>query len=225
MVNYYNKTDIALTIVALLVLLIVTISASYAYFASGLDTGNGLVLNSTTSTAPTFMAYAADPISLMVEAADMATPSTTASKTDVGSIVATLASPDQGKTVSCTYDIELVWDTEDQYTIPTATLGGDYPYEISLSGTQVVQGDNSGHVYSKSTLNETNLTDFTWIGSAGSIGRNTKVITGAEIYSNSVQKTTITWNFSLNFYSLPTDQSDLAGKNYGAHLSVTNVLC
>lgn len=222
---YYNKSNLILTAIALLTLLVVTVSATYAYFTSKAEINSTLKLNTITSSAATFTAYTLDQISLDVTADDMFTPSAIASKTDNGNVVAVLSSPMEGSTVHCTYDIELIWDTTDQYITPTATLSGDYQYEISLKGTQNVSGDTTGHTYTVSSLNETNLTSFTWSGTAGTIGRKAKVITGAEIYSKSTSATTATWTFTVNFYTLPTDQSDLAGKSYGAHLAVTNVVC
>lgn len=219
-----DKINTYTSIFAILMLLIVTINATYAYFTSKIDYGNGLSFNITTEDTPTFTAYAADQLSLNVTAADMASSSTTASKTDTASIIATLASSSTS-TVFCTYDIILVWDSANQYTTPTTTLTGDYKYEISMLGLQTITNDKTGHNYSVTTLNETNLTAFTWTGTAGTVGRSATIIKGAEIYSNSTTPTQAKWDFTINFYSLPTDQSALLGQNYGAHLAVTNVVC
>lgn len=213
------------SIFAIIMLLIVTINATYAYFTSKIEVGNGAHLNVTATAAPTFMAYASDQLALNVTASDMASASNTPSVTDSASIIATLSSSDNSTTVYCKYDIVLVWDTENQYTVPTSTLTNEYKYEISLLGNQTVTGDTTGHAYSVTKLNETNLTSFTWSGSAGVIGRNATVISGAQIYSNSTTPTQAKWDFTVNFYSLPTDQSALMGQNYGAHLAVTNVVC
>ena len=222
---YNNKTNIILTISALLVLLLVTISATYAYFNSNVQDSNALNVGIEASSAPTFTAYTLDQITLDVKSNDLFTPSTTASKSDTGQVVASLASGKNGDQVFCTYNIELVWDSTDQYIAPVGTLDNTYKYEISLKGNQVVSGDTTGHSYTVTTLNETNLTNFVWEGAEGAVGRKTNVVTGAEIYSRSTTATTATWTFTLNFYTLPTDQSDLMGKNYSAHLGVTNVVC
>ena len=220
---YKNKTNIVLTCISLAVLLVVTIIASYAYFTSTANITNNLKMNTTTMAAATFTAYAQDQIELNIGAEDMIEASSSPKKSDAGSIVAKLSSPEEGISVFCTYDIDLVWDTTDQYSAPTTTLSGNY--EISLLGSQTVSGDTTGHVYNVNRLTETNLTDFTWSGTVGAVGRKAKVISGAQIYSKSVAETTATWNFTLNFYSLSTDQSSIAGRNFGAHLAVTNVVC
>ncbi|MBE6155484.1 MAG: hypothetical protein E7164_01860 [Firmicutes bacterium] len=220
-----ERINIPLTAISLMSLLFITISASYAYFSSKAQGDITVNTNVTTVDAATFTAYTLDAIELNVTSEDMFSSSTTPAKSDNGTIVASLASPQENITVNCSYDIELIWDTTDQYTSPTTTLAAPYPYEISLLGTQSVSGDTTGHTYTVSSLTETNLTGFTWNGTIGEVGRSAKVISGAQIYSKSLNATTATWNFTLNFYSLPTDQTAITGKNYGAHLAVTNVIC
>ncbi|MBQ6841524.1 MAG: hypothetical protein IJO63_05365 [Bacilli bacterium] len=220
-----SKTNIVVTGLALLMLLLVTVSATYAYFSGNQNLGNGLTVGAETDAPASFTAYTADQIALNVSAEDMAVASTTPAVTDNGKVIALLSSSSEDSVVHCTYDIELVWDSTTQYTVPSMTFNSDYKYELSLKGTQSVSGDTSGHTYTVTTLNETNLTDFTWSGSAGTVGRKAKVVTGAEIYSKSLTATTATWNFVLNFYSLPADQDDITGKSYNAHLTVSNVVC
>ena len=205
-------------------LLVVTINATYAYFA-GNQSLNTLKVEAHTDAPASFTAYTADQISLNVKSENMAIPSTTPTVTDNGKVIAMLSSSSEGSEVSCTYDIELIWDTTSQYSTPSMTFNNEYKYEISLLGSQSVSGDTTGKIYPVTSLTETNLTNFSWSGSAGAIGRKAKVITGAKIYSKSLSATTATWNFVLNFYSLPTDQSGITGKNYGAHLAVANVVC
>lgn len=221
-----NKIDFFITGASILLLLFVTISASYAYFSSRFN-GDSISLNVTTNTseAATFTAYAVDQIEFNVTAEELYTPSATPAKSDNGQVVVVLASPTEGKTVHCTYDILFTWDTTDQYTSPSTSLTGDTKFEISLLGHQEVTGDNTGHTYTKTSLAETNLSNFTWIRAAGEIGRYSRIVSGAEIYSNSTNQTKITWTFTLNFYSLSADQSGLMGKTYGAHLGVGNVVC
>lgn len=220
-----NKSNIILTSVALIALLLVTISATYAYFSSKTDNNTSLNVGAEMIIGTAFTAYTLDQLELNVTTADMFEPSTSAAVTDTGKVVVTLSSPRENMEVSCSYDIELVWDTTDQYLTPTTTLQGNYLYELSLAGTQEVIGDTTGNTYSVSKLNETNLTSFTWAGTEGAIGRKAKVITDAQIHSKSTEVTSATWTFNLNFYSLPTDQSALGGKNYAAHLTVSDVIC
>jgi len=220
-----NNTNLFITGCALIMLLLVTISASYAYFNSKFNNNGTLNINTTTSEAATFTAYTLDQIEFNVTEDDLKEPSLTAVKNDAGQVVAVLSSPVEGKTVHCTYDIEFIWDTENQYTVPSMIFNNEYKYEISLQGSQSVTGDTTGHNYNNNLLRETNLTDFTWTGTAGSIGRRSKIISGAEIYSKSASQTKATWSFTLKFYSISADQSNLMGKSYGAHLAVTNVVC
>ena len=207
-----------------IVIIVLTINAAYAYFTADVQIDNGALLNVTAPEAPTFVAYAVDKLELRVSAENLIEASTLPSASDVAELKATLSSAD-GQTVSCKYDIVMVWDSATQYVNPTTTLSGDYKYEISLKGLQTITNDTTGHSYGVTNLSETNLTAFTWSGNAGTIGRAATLIKGAEIYSNSTTPTEAKWQFTINFYTLPTDQSALLGQNYNAHLAVTNVVC
>ena len=203
---------------------VLTINAAYAYFTSQIEIDNGTIINVNAPVMPTFMAYASDKLELNVTSSDLLEANALPVVSDNASIIASLSSAN-GDTIHCKYDIIIAWDTTNQYTVPTTTLSGEYKYEISLQGKQTISNDTTGHTYSVTQLNETNLTALTWVGNAGTIGRKATLIQGAEIYSNSTTATQAKWDFTINFYSLPTDQSALLGKNYSAHITVTNVTC
>lgn len=200
-------------------LLLITISATYAYFNNDIKNTNSLFVDIEAGTAPAFTAYTIDQITLDITGSDLLETNISPVKSDNGRVVATLTSGKEGELVYCTYDIELVWDSIDRYTFPAGILDDTYKYEISLMASQTVVGDTTGHNYLINSLNETNLTDFSWENG------NANVIRGAEIYSNSTIATNVNWDFTLNFYALPTSQNALMGKNYSAHLGVTNVVC
>ena len=221
------KKNLVFMIVSAIVLLSVVISATYAFFVSGsIDTTNNTTINaSTPNKMATFMSYSTNPLDLSIEINDMMEASTTAAKSDEGNIYVTMSSPTNNDTVYCTYSIDFVWDSTDQYTSSSMILNGTYPYELSISGSQSIMGDSTGHVYDNKNLSETNLTALTWTGNAGTVGRSARLVENAVIYSNSTTATTALWNFNLRFYSLPVAQSGLFGKTLSAHLVVSDVIC
>ena len=221
-----KKKELIYTIIASCVLILLVSAVAYAYFGETINNENTVNLVITTpERLSSLTAYSTNPLSLNITADDLSEASTTAVKTDTGDIIVKLSAPANGQTVYCTYDIEFVWDTTDQYTTPSMTLNNDYKYEISLSGSQNIVGDLSGHQYTNVNFTERDLSSFSWTGTAGTIGRKATIVSGATIYSNSTTDTTSTWTFNLNFYSLPVHQSSVLGKNLSAHLTVANIIC
>ena len=110
---------------------------------------------------------------------------------------------------------------------PTTTLpvNVNYPYELSISGTRTTTGDTTGISYTNKNVTETNLSNLTWTGNAGTVGRYSKIVSGAEIHSKSTTATVTTWTYTMNFYVLPTNQNALSGKEFGLNLIVDNVSC
>ena len=221
-----NKKETVYSVIAMIILMVFIFIATYAYFAGIIQNDNIVNFNTTTPEAlASFTAYSTNPLALNISLDDLSNTSTNAVKTDTGDIIVQLSSPSSSKTVYCTYDIEFVWDSTDQYVTPSMTLEGDYLYEISLSGSQSIVGDTSGHEYANINFSETDLSTFSWNGSSGVAGRKAIIVNDATIYSRSATDTTATWTFTLNFYSLPVKQESVLGKNLAAHLTASNIIC
>lgn len=222
------KKNNAILITTITLMLVLVFSATYAFFSTGtLNITNSSLLNTTLpSSTSTFTSYSNNPLALNVKLEDMVNASNVASVTDEGDLIVKLSSPAAGDQVYCTYDIRYIWDSTNQYTTPTQTLTSAYPFELSILGTATAVGDTtSSYTYSSKNLAENNLSSFTWNGTSGTAGRYATLISGAKIYSNTTSGTTVTWDFSLKFYTLPNDQSALVGKNYTGHLSAANIIC
>ena len=220
------KKNVIVNISILLIfMLFLVISASYAYFTSNINTTNITKVNTNLASADaTFMAYSTDPLSISAELSDFMTASASPVETDNGVIVVKLSSSTAGQVAHCTYDVRFVWDSTTQYTTASQTLSSG-TYELSILGSRTTTGDTSGHSYASKNLSETNLTNLTWNGTAGTAGRYATLVSGAEIYSNATTDTTTTWTFTINLYSLSGNQSSIINKNYQAHLAVTNIVC
>lgn len=219
--------SLSLIIVSLFFLTLV-ITASYAYFASRVDTEGGSIEASilTTDDKPAFKANVGDTLSLNINIEEMSTASTDPLQTNTSTIGVTLSGGTPEGNVSCTYDIYFVWDSE-KYTKTTPTLPvtddemNSYPFELSLKGTSAVDGQAS--VFSEAQdLSEINLDDLVYEEEEN----RAKVVSGAKIISASKDEPTkVIWTFTMNFYVLPTRQNALIDKSYKGHFVVSNVIC
>lgn len=220
----YNTIYIGIILVGLFTLIV---SSSYAYFTAITDLGNANALNFSTITpsAPTFSSYSSKNLTLNVNAGDMLEASTTPVKSSEGELIVTLAAPNAGSTVHCTYDVVL--ETSSKYkpsnTLPLTGYTG-YNYEISLKGERATTGDTSGHTYVSKALSETSFGNYT-LNANETNAKTTTIISGAEIYSKSTTATKTTWTFTMNFYSLPVSQNSIFGQNISAKVYVANVVC
>ena len=223
-----KKPNYSLMIVTIIIMLVIVVAATYAYFATSMSLTNNVALNITVPNASraTFTSYSTNPLQLNVVLANMINPSAIAVVTDTGDLIVKYSSPVANDDYECTYDIQYVWDSTDQYITPSMTLTPTYPYEISLAATANATGDSfSSYDYSSKNLMEKDLSQFLWNGSAGTVGRYSTIISDAKIYTNTVAGTTVTWTFNLNFYSLPSVQTDFSGKSLSAHIVTGNIRC
>ena len=222
-----EKKKIGLLISTVMLMLVLVFTATFAYFGMGtMNLTNIANLNVVTPTSmAAFTSYSNNSLSLSVELEDLMTVSPTP-VSDTGDLIVKLSAPSANTQMFCTYDIRYIWDTTDQYTSPTMTLNSTYPNELSIAGSVVATGDSySGYTYTSKNLVEKDLSQFSWTGNAGTIGRYTTLVSGAKIYSNTTTGTTATWTFTLNFYTLPSNQASLGGKNMAGHLQAANIVC
>ena len=223
-----KKNSYSLIIVTIIIMLILIVSATYAFFATNISVVNNVALNISVSNASraTFTSYSTDSLQLNVTAANVLFPSASAMVTDTGDLIVKYSSPSANNEYECIYDIQYVWDSTDQYTLPSMTLTTQYPYEISLAAVASATGDSfSSYDYTSKNLVEKDLSQFSWNGSAGTAGRYATIISDAKIYANSVAGTTVTWTFNMNFYSLPSSQVGFSGKTLLGHIVTGNIRC
>ena len=221
-----KKSSYTLIIATIAIMLILVVSATYAYFTTSISITNNLAFNIEVPNArATFTSYSTNPLSLSVGLANVLIVSSSASVTDTGNLIIKLSAP-SGTQVHCKYDIKYVWDSTNQYSTPTMTLNTEHPFEMSLTATATATGDTfSSYSYSSKNLVEKDLSQFSWSGSAGSAGRNSTIIADADVYANNTTGTTVVWTFNYNFYTLPSNQSTFAGKQLLAHIETSNIRC
>lgn len=212
----------------IIIMLIIIANAAYAYFATTAEIVSNLSFEALfNSTLPTFTSYVEKDLSLQVYTTDMLNHSDLAVKSANGIVKVDVLSSSATAGVICTYDIDLVWDS-DNY-VPSTVLpiqdeeGNNFLYELSLKATREITGDN-GYTYQDKSFAETNLNNITFTTVDGE--KRAKLIRGAEIHNQSdTDMTSTTWTITLSFYSLPTSQNTLLGKSFSGHLVVTNAIC
>jgi len=222
-----KKNNFIITILTIAMLLFITISATYAYFSSSQNMNNLVINASMQANKASFTSYVSDQIELNVSSEYFVDPSTMPSVSDNGIIYVEFVSNSNEGNMHCTYDINLVWDSEQQYTAPSFPLPyeGGYNFELSILGNRYTENDSTGVSYQNKDLNEINISNLSWIGEEGSIGRYAVIVDNAEIYSTGTTSTKTTWTFTVNFYTLPELQSGVMGKDFSAHLEVSDIVC
>ena len=224
-----NKNSFLLTIIAIATLSVAVIGATFAYFASTVDTANSAA-NLTINTAPMNSAFVAigSNFSMEVKADKMqeadASATTVAATSTNGTITVKYASSVAGTAMYCTYD--LYWDwTGTAYTAhspvakgsSTKYSGKEFTIQASFnSNPAVATGQN---VLSSNALStEKDWTEVTTNSNPIKIG-------SATIWSNQTTETVHTWTYVSKFYNVDAYQNDLAGKTFTGKFYVDGVVC
>lgn len=193
-----KKNYVLLTIIAIAVLLVSVIGATFAYFASTTSIDAQAKLTARTSSqAAVFTSSSDKNIDINITTANMLEANggpTVVAGQDTAKLTVNLTG--EGST-SCTYNISYT-KTGDTYT-PTAGQEGK---EFLISGLS----DKSGNP----TMAETGYENI-----------SANVITGATI---SAGETTV-WTFTAKIYNLGVNQSGLINKTYTGSFKVSSVTC
>lgn len=220
-----KRNTLLLTVIAVATLLVAVVGATFAYFASTVETNNTVVVQATTAGANSSFIALGDEISLTVNAADMqigqlydsGTLDTTANKVvaeDNGTLNVTYLSGSTENT-SCTYDIYYQWvdgnETEagiqDSYELTDANFPLEFTYSIASSANDL-------------TVSETNFVNTT--ATAQKVNSGSLSIANASDTTATAQTYTVT----AKFYNINADQTQKqAGKTYSLKFYVDNVVC
>ena len=202
-----NKSNIKLlSIVASILILIVVIGASFAYFGTYKENVNKYSINITIDefAKATFVTKAAN-INLSVSKKDMVAyeAGTKASENNVNLNVV-LISGNPNVKVTCTYDIYYEYDDGASiYGVSPTTVTDSSLKELTLK----VNGNSGTNNYAE----EKNFNyDSNWTINP----YKRLIVKGASITDATKDGTTDTWNFNMSFYNLDADQNHLAGKTF-----------
>lgn len=238
-----KKHTIILLVIGLLTLIATIMGATFAYFASTIETNNNTEVSAGTSAvSASFMATSTGGIDISVDAHKMSEASANDNETineltDEATLSVILSSAQDDTVSTCTYDIVYNWGEDSDEYIKTANVNKEFTirgYVSSISGTEeFAEGDPNKEKYiiSNPEFAEINIDELTWVTKEVQKEVDGQMVTKNEKYAVLVKDakissfskelyTRVNWNFEVKFYNVTRDQSDLKSKNFGGFISV-----
>ncbi|MDY4619252.1 MAG: hypothetical protein SO484_04540, partial [Bacilli bacterium] len=208
-----NKSNIKLlSIVASVMLLIIVLGASFAYFGTYKENIDKYKINITIDefAKATFVTKDAN-LNLSVSKKDMvAYEAGTKAAENSANLNVVLTSGNPNVKVTCTYDIYYEYDANSSiYGVSPTPVTGSSLKELTLKA-----------VGSTGTNNYADEKNFNYDTSWTQNPYKRLIVKGASITDATKNGTTDTWNFNMAFYNLDADQNKLAGKTFAGSFYV-----
>lgn len=208
-----NKSNIKLlSIVASVVLLIIVLGASFAYFGTYKENIDKYKINITIDefAKATFVTKDAN-LNLSVSKKDMvAYEAGTKASENSANLNVVLTSGNPNVKVTCTYDIYYEYDAN-------SSIYGVSPTPVTDSSLKELTLKAVGSTGTNNYADEKNFNyDTNWTQNP----YKRLIVKGASITDATKNGTTDTWNFNMAFYNLDADQNKLAGKTFAGSFYV-----
>ena len=208
-----NKSNIKLlSIVASVVLLIIVVGASFAYFGTYKENIDKYKINITIDqfAKATFVTKDAN-LNLSVSKKDMvAYEAGTKAAENSANLNVVLTSGNPNVKVTCTYDIYYEYDTN-------SSIYGVSPTPVTDSSLKELTLKAVGSTGTNNYADEKNFNyDSSWTQNP----YKRLIVKGASITDATKNGTTDTWKFNMVFYNLNADQNKLAGKTFSGSFYV-----
>ena len=208
-----NKSNIKLlSIVASVMLLIIVLGASFAYFGTYKENIDKYKINITIDefAKATFVTKDAN-LNLSVSKKDMvAYEAGTKASENSANLNVVLTSGNPNVKVTCTYDIYYEYDTN-------SSIYGVSPTPVTDSSLKELTLKAVGSTGTNNYADEKNFNyDTNWTQNP----YKRLIVKGASITDATKNGTTDTWNFNMAFYNLDADQNKLAGKTFAGSFYV-----
>ena len=202
-----NKSNIKLlSIVASVMLLIIVVGASFAYFGTYNEDIDKYKINITIDefAKATFVTKDAN-LNLSVSKKDMvAYEAGTKAAENSANLNVVLTSGNPNVKVTCTYDIYYEYDTN-------SSIYGVSPTPVTDSSLKELTLKAVGSTGTNNYADEKNFNyDANWTTNP----YKRLIVKGASITDATKDGTTDTWNFNMAFYNLDADQNNLAGRTF-----------
>ena len=202
-----NKSNIKLlSIVASVMLLIIVVGASFAYFGTYKENIDKYKINITIDqfAKATFVTKDAN-LNLSVSKKDMVAYETgTKAAENSANLNVVLTSGNPNVKVTCTYDIYYEYDTN-------SSIYGVSPTPVTDSSLKELTLKALGSTGTNNYADEKNFNyDTNWTQNP----YKRLIVKGASITDATKNGTKDTWNFNMAFYNLDADQNKLAGKTF-----------
>ena len=208
-----NKSNIKLlSIVASVMLLIIVVGASFAYFGTYKENIDKYKINITIDefAKATFVTKDAN-LNLSVSKKDMvAYEAGTKASENSANLNVVLTSGNPNVKVTCTYDIYYEYDTN-------SSIYGVSPTPVTDSSLKELTLKAVGSTGTNNYADEKNFNyDTNWTQNP----YKRLIVKGASITDATKNGTTDTWKFNMAFYNLNADQNKLAGKTFAGSFYV-----
>ena len=208
-----NKSNIKLlSIVASVMLLIIVVGASFAYFGTYKENIDKYKINITIDqfAKATFVTKDAN-LNLSVSKKDMvAYEAGTKAAENSANLNVVLTSGNPNVKVTCTYDIYYEYDTN-------SSIYGVSPTPVTDSSLKELTLKAVGNPGTNNYAEEKNFNyDTSWTQNP----YKRLIVKGASITDATKNGTTDTWKFNMAFYNLDADQNKLAGKTFSGSFYV-----
>ena len=208
-----NKSNIKLlSIVASVMLLIIVVGASFAYFGTYKENIDKYKINITIDqfAKATFVTKDAN-LNLSVSKKDMVAYETgTKAAENSANLNVVLTSGNPNVKVTCTYDIYYEYDTNSSiYGVSPTPVTDSSLKELTL---KAVGGSGTNNYVDEKNFNY----DTSWTQNP----YKRLIVKGASITDATKNGTTDTWKFNMAFYNLDADQNKLAGKTFAGSFYV-----
>ena len=208
-----NKSNIKLlSIVASVMLLIIVVGASFAYFGTYKENIDKYKINITIDqfAKATFVTKDAN-LNLSVSKKDMVAYETgTKAAENSANLNVVLTSGNPNVKVTCTYDIYYEYDTN-------SSIYGVSPTPVTDSSLKELTLKAVGSTGTNNYVDEKNFNyDTSWTQNP----YKRLIVKGASITDATKNGTTDTWKFNMAFYNLDADQNKLAGKTFAGSFYV-----
>jgi len=214
-----KKNNLILMIVTISIFVALLVGATYAYFASNTNTGNGLDFSATLDDNNIAFTATSGTLSLHVAAENMLE-----SQTGSGDVIAAESIGTENITISlssnteapiaCTYNVYFQWNNGQAYLTPTNASKNEFTLELELQDS-----DGTGSEGTNKFANETQLTRVI------TTANKTLVVENAYIVGSSLDSGSQTWVPTAKFYNLTDNQSALAGATFGGKFTIEDVEC
>lgn len=244
-----KKNTLVITILAVVVLLVLVLTATFAYFAANVqgigNQGNITIVNATLpSSDTTFIVEKSGIIDLVVTAGDMiyqVADNSTAKQTDDENITIKLtggAASSDG-IVACHYDLVFEWDTGsgiDTYVPTPGLVTGDKEFTLEIGnatqsgdckvvGSTITPVDSDKQVCSNGFVPETNIASTSTLTGLVPVGSSKTTLLTNQIINSAGSGSTVIIPVKAKIYNVSLDQSELGSDHYKGRVYVDNVEC
>jgi len=214
-----KKNKLVLMIITILVFVVLLVGATYAYFASDANVGDGLDFTVITDENNIAFAATSGVLSMYVAAENML-PSQigngdtlAAEVTGENNMIVTLAANTQTP-IACSYNMYFQWNEGEAYLTPTNANKNEFTLELELQDR-----DGTGGEGTNKFANETQLTKVV------TTKNKTLIVEGAYIVGSQTRSGLQTWVPTTRFYNLTDNQVALSGANFGGKFTIEDVEC